>query len=78
MPDNQKQTRLWPVVVLAAAAVALVLIWAASRPQNEENTNQDEFQNPAGTHQLSKELNNLIQPAKGWGPAHKQWYGKPA
>ncbi len=78
MADNQKQTRLWPVVVLAAAAVAIVLIWAAVRPQNEENTHQDEFQNPAGTHQLSKELNNIIKQAKGWGPAHKQWYGKPA
>ena len=78
MPDNQKQTRLWPTVVLAAAAVALVLIWAAIRPQNAENTHQHELQNPAGTHQLSEKLNNIIKQAKGWGPAHNQWYGKPA
>jgi peroxiredoxin len=78
MPDNQKQTRLWPAVVLAAAAVVLVLIWAAVRPQNAENTNQHELQNPADTRQLSQELNNIIKQAKGWGPAHHQWYGKPA
>lgn len=59
-----KQTRLWPAVVLATAAVALVLIWAAVRPQNAENT--------------SEELNNIIKQAKGWGPTQKQWYGKPA
>jgi peroxiredoxin len=78
MPDNQKQTRLWPIVVLAAAVVAIVLVWAAVRPQNAENTHQHELQNPAGTHQLSEELNSIIKQANGWGPAHTQWYGKPA
>ena len=81
MADKQKQTRLWPVVLIAAAVVALVLIWAAARPQNAENTHQQhqhELQNPAGTHQLSEQLNNVIKQAKGWGPAHTRWYGKDA
>ncbi|MHC4069167.1 MAG: peroxiredoxin family protein [Planctomycetota bacterium] len=78
MTDKQKQTRLWPVVLIAAAVVALVLIWAAARPKNTENTRQPELQNPAGTHQRSEQLNNVIKQAKGWGPAHTQWYGKDA
>ena len=76
MDDNQKQTRLWPTVLIAAAAVATALIWAASRPQNPQNAPRRELQNPAGAHQLSEKLNNLIKQANGWGPAHTQWYGK--
>ena len=90
MSEQQKQTSLWPAVVIPAIILAAIVIWAVvkQRPAEQLQTEHQHHHQHSTFESFAERtddaneprasLNDVIKTARTWGPSYSFWYGKMA